>query len=195
MPYSYINAVRSLQLPPGVKHLAYALAFRANAQGSCYPSVRTISADTGLSRSTIFAHLKILRDKGLLRVQSQFRADGGRKSSLYTLLVDCAKKAAGAVKKALRPVGMGNKEFSPKQARLFSSHAIAIQLSSDISAGQLFENQSEIEEHLVHALSEAHPSFTQDACRKSVACHLQYWWLRAQEDGIIMTKPLSLIHI
>ena len=106
MSYCYINAVRSLPLSPGLQCLAYALASRANEQGSCYPSVRTISADTGLSRSTIFAHLKTLRDKGLLRVRSQFRANGGRKSSLYTLLVDCAKKAAGAVKKALRPVGM-----------------------------------------------------------------------------------------
>ncbi len=58
---------------------------RANAQGQCYPSVRTIGRELGLSRSTVKRALAELVRSGRLTKEPRFRENGSNSSNLYSL--------------------------------------------------------------------------------------------------------------
>ncbi|MDL2253660.1 helix-turn-helix domain-containing protein, partial [Ruminococcaceae bacterium OttesenSCG-928-I18] len=58
---------------------------RANADGQCYPSVRTIARELDLSRSTIKRALSDLVSAGYLSKESRYRENGSHSSNLYTL--------------------------------------------------------------------------------------------------------------
>lgn len=58
----------------------------AGNNGSCWPSLETISRKTGLSVSTVQEHLKILEQRQLI-LKSRHRINGGwEKNNVYTLL-------------------------------------------------------------------------------------------------------------
>lgn len=61
------------------------LSNRAGRKRECYPSVRTISEELHLSKSTVFRALNDLEAAGLLRREERFRPCGGRSSTLYIL--------------------------------------------------------------------------------------------------------------
>jgi len=74
----YMRLVRELRAPPIPKLILYALATRADADGICWPSIRTLCDDTGLARRTIQMHLqKLMHDQLLVRA-----ARAGRPSVL-----------------------------------------------------------------------------------------------------------------
>lgn len=58
---------------------------RANASGQCYPSVRTIGKELGISRSTVKRALKDLVEAGRLVKDPRYRENGSSSSNLYTL--------------------------------------------------------------------------------------------------------------
>lgn len=64
----YVRLVRELRAPPIPKLILYALAARADAQGICWPSIRTLCDDTGLARRTVQTHVRrIIQDCLVLR--------------------------------------------------------------------------------------------------------------------------------
>jgi len=64
---NYVRRVRELQVPPIPKLILYALATRADAEGVCWPSIRTLCHDTGLARRTVQIHLQqIIQDRLIL---------------------------------------------------------------------------------------------------------------------------------
>ena len=64
----YARLVRDLDVPPIPKLILYALATRADAEGVCWPSIRTLCHDTGLARRTVQMHLqKLISDELVLR--------------------------------------------------------------------------------------------------------------------------------
>lgn len=73
----------------GLHHRAVAvymyLRDRANAEGTCYPAVRTIARELRLSRSTVKRALHDLERTGWLRRQARYRENGGNSSNLYVL--------------------------------------------------------------------------------------------------------------
>ena len=74
----YVRLVRDLRAPPIPKLIFYALAARADADGICWPSIRTLCDDTGLARRTVQMHLqKLIQDHLVVR-----EARTGRPSSL-----------------------------------------------------------------------------------------------------------------
>lgn len=58
--------VRDVDVPPLQKLLLYALASRANHASRCWPSVRRLCQDTGLSRRAVQIHLSLLTDRRAL---------------------------------------------------------------------------------------------------------------------------------
>lgn len=58
---------------------------RANAQSQCYPSVRTIGKELGLSRSTVKRALVDLVNAGYLVKEARYRENGSHSSNLYTV--------------------------------------------------------------------------------------------------------------
>lgn len=65
-----------------------AIASYAGKTMTAFPGVRALQAATGKGRSSIFRHLDELESAGALYRRPQYRADGGRTSTLYVLAWD-----------------------------------------------------------------------------------------------------------
>lgn len=74
------------RLPHRCKTVYIYLKDRSAASGSCWPGVKTIARDLGLSRSTVRRALKELERSGWVQRQARYRHNGSRSSNLYTIL-------------------------------------------------------------------------------------------------------------
>ena len=70
---------------PTTKFILHLLANTADENFSCYPSIRTLMAESGAGRSTVMRALKELEASGLIARQPQFHDSGARRSSRYYL--------------------------------------------------------------------------------------------------------------
>lgn len=83
MSFQAMAKAVEIKLPTHEKFVLIMLANYANEQGKCWPSVATLSGDTGLSLAAVKKALKKLVERGLISRQSQSK--GGRKtSSMYS---------------------------------------------------------------------------------------------------------------
>ena len=57
----------------------------ADKQGTCWPGIKTISRDLGLSRSTVKRALDDLCGAGLVVKESRWRENGSLTSTLYRI--------------------------------------------------------------------------------------------------------------
>ncbi|MBV8350005.1 MAG: helix-turn-helix domain-containing protein [Mycolicibacterium sp.] len=67
------------------KFILHLLANKADENFSCYPSIRTLMAESGAGRSTVMRALKELEASGLITRKPQFHDSGARRSSRYYL--------------------------------------------------------------------------------------------------------------
>jgi len=56
---------------------------RSNAEGECWPAIKTIARDTSMSVSTIKRALNDLLKSGLLRKECRYRENGSNSSNRY----------------------------------------------------------------------------------------------------------------
>ena len=86
------------ELPHRCKTVYIYLRDRANASGTCWPGIKTIASDLGLSRSTVKRAIRSnimsakfndsineLERKGFLLKNPRYRANGSHTSNLYTV--------------------------------------------------------------------------------------------------------------
>ena len=62
------------------------LASHAGANGQCYPSRKQIAQECHVSITTVYRTIYQLKRKGVLRIDTQTRPNGGTRQNLYTLL-------------------------------------------------------------------------------------------------------------
>lgn len=67
------------------KFILVLLANKADENFSCYPSVRTLMAESDASRSTVLRALKYLEARGFITRRAQFHDSGARRSTRYYL--------------------------------------------------------------------------------------------------------------
>jgi len=83
----------------GLTHKAVAvycyLCNRADKNGECYPSVRLISKDLSLSKSSVFRAFNELEKNGLLQRLPRYHPSGARRSTLYRLKGEITKVEGG----------------------------------------------------------------------------------------------------
>ena len=83
----------------GLTHKAVAvycyLCNRADRNGECYPSVRLISKDLSLSKSSVFRAFNELERNGLLQRLPRYHPSGARRSTLYRLKGEITKVEGG----------------------------------------------------------------------------------------------------
>jgi Helix-turn-helix domain len=70
---------------PTTKFVLHLLANKADEDFSCYPSIRTLMAESGAGRSTVMRALKELEAKGFITRRSQFHDSGAQRSTRYYL--------------------------------------------------------------------------------------------------------------
>lgn len=73
------------ELPHRCKTVYIYLRDRANASGICWPGIKTIASDLGLSRSTVKRAINELERKDFLLKNPRYRANGSHTSNLYTV--------------------------------------------------------------------------------------------------------------
>jgi Helix-turn-helix domain len=67
------------------KFILILLANKADENFSCYPSIRTLMAESGASRSTVLRALRELETRGFITRRPQFHDSGARRSTRYYL--------------------------------------------------------------------------------------------------------------
>lgn len=70
---------------PVAKFVLVLLANKADENFSCYPSIRTLMAESGAGRSTVLRALSYLEMRGFMTRRPQFHDSGARRSTRYYL--------------------------------------------------------------------------------------------------------------
>lgn len=83
--YEVLEQVYKSNLPSRAKQVMFYLINRANREGTCFPSVKTMASDCGVCTRTIQRTMKVLLETGFIRKDSRFREKGSQTSNLYTL--------------------------------------------------------------------------------------------------------------
>ena len=83
-----MNGFRSIyasDLSHRAKRVYMYLKDRADSEGRCWPAIKTIALELGLSRSTVKRALDDLVRAGLLRKDPRWRENGSYTSNLYQI--------------------------------------------------------------------------------------------------------------
>ena len=83
---SFYYAIYSSDLNHRARTVYMYLKDLADAKGCCWPAIKTIAADLGLSRSTVKRALRDLCQAGLLEKERRWRENGSYTSNFYRLL-------------------------------------------------------------------------------------------------------------
>ena len=99
-------ALHQPDLTPSQKIVLLMLSDRHNPDLGCFPSIKRMSKDCNMSRSSIFAHLTVLEKKGLIERKGRCREDGQQTSNEYYLNIDNGVQNidAGGAKSGLSPI-------------------------------------------------------------------------------------------
>ena len=81
----YSREIYEYDLPHRAVTVFMYLSNRANKSKTCFPSVKRISEDLNISKSTVFRALNDLEYVGLIKREERWRDNGARSSSLYIL--------------------------------------------------------------------------------------------------------------
>lgn len=173
MANNYLNAAYALELPFGQKAVLTALANRADKVGECFPSIRCLSADTGLGRSTVINHINKLVEAGHVAKSSQYRKDNSQRSNLYKLLIGVAKTAKKAVKKGFDKAVELGKEFTG-----------AVKSPAMAGAKLEYDNAQwlEIRANICNRTMELYPNANPELVMDTVENHLEYWMNAAKNN-------------
>lgn len=79
----YFSSVYASDLPHRAISVYMYLRDRADKEGKCFPSIRTIGKELGLSRSSVQRSLKDLEHGGFLTREPRFRENGSNTSNMY----------------------------------------------------------------------------------------------------------------
>ena len=82
---SYFQIIYQSDLSHRARAVYMYLKDRSDRNGRCWPGIKTIAAELGLSRSTVKRALDDLCRAGFLVKESRWRENGGRSSNLYRL--------------------------------------------------------------------------------------------------------------
>ena len=84
---SYFGTIYAdTELPSRAKAVYMYLRDRSDAEGKCWPGIKTIASDMKLSRSTVKRALDDLYGAGLLTRELRWRENGSLSSDLYRLV-------------------------------------------------------------------------------------------------------------
>ena len=97
---SYFDSIYAdTLLPPRAVSVYMYLKDRSNSAGSCWPGIKTIAGELGLSPRTVQRALADLEHRQLIEKRQRHRANGSLTSNLYRLTA--AKKSQSPAKGGL----------------------------------------------------------------------------------------------
>lgn len=82
--WTWRDAIRKSDAPAMTKHVCNAIAYYLSDIGEgCFPSIKTLMADTSLSNRSLATHIQSAADYGLIEVVRQTGPDGRYRRTLY----------------------------------------------------------------------------------------------------------------
>lgn len=81
----FSREIYEYELPHRAVTVFMYLSNRCGKKKECFPSVKTISEDLHISKSTVFRALNDLESAKLIERTARWRDSGGRSSTLYVL--------------------------------------------------------------------------------------------------------------
>lgn len=130
--WTWRDAVRQAAVPPLTKLVCYSIAnYLADVGQGCFPSIKTLIADTGLSNRSLATHIRTAVDAGLLIVERKTGRDGRYQLTHYlprfpdnATLARRPAQACAAPSDAVAEVDDGHvKEIHADQPRVKEAHA------------------------------------------------------------------------
>ena len=82
---SKLTYLYQMDLPHRAAAVYTYLHDRADKNGECFPSVKTIAGDIKLSPATVRRAIKDLKKAGLIETEQRYREKGGKSSLLFKL--------------------------------------------------------------------------------------------------------------
>lgn len=82
----YFEKIYQSELSHRARTVYMYLKDHADSRGQCWPGIKTIAAELGLSRSTVKRALDDLCREGLISKEPRWRENGSLSSNLYTVL-------------------------------------------------------------------------------------------------------------
>lgn len=82
---SFFGNLYQEEIPSRAKTVYMYLMDRSNADGECWPAIKTIARDTSMSVSTVKRAVADLIHCGLLRKEYRYRENGSNSSNRYFL--------------------------------------------------------------------------------------------------------------
>ena len=82
---SFFGNLYREELQSRAKTVYMYLKDRSNADGECWPAIKTIARDTSMSVSTVKRALADLMQHGFLRKERRYRENGGNSSNKFYL--------------------------------------------------------------------------------------------------------------
>ena len=82
----YFSAIYASGLSHRARTVYMYLKDRSDSQGQCWPGIKTIARDLGLSTSTVKRALDDLCREGLITKEHRWRENGSLTSNLYRVL-------------------------------------------------------------------------------------------------------------
>ena len=83
MDVSFFGNIYREEISSRGKTVYMYLKDRSNAEGECWPAIKTIARDTSMSVSTVKRAIEDLLQCGLLRKERRFRENRGNTSNRY----------------------------------------------------------------------------------------------------------------
>ena len=80
---SFFGNIYREEIPSRAKSVYMYLKDRSNAEGECWPAIKTIARDTSMSVSTVKRALNDLWKCGLLRKECRYRENCSNSSNRY----------------------------------------------------------------------------------------------------------------
>lgn len=81
----YFDSVYAADLPHRAVTVYMYLKSRSNAEGVCWPGIRTIARDLRLSRATVQRALRDLERGGWITKEPRWRENGSSSSNFYRI--------------------------------------------------------------------------------------------------------------
>lgn len=85
MTMGILSPLYESTLPHRAKTVYIYLHDRSDPDGKCWPAIRTIGRELGISRSTVKRALHDLDRAGFLRREARFRDNGSKSSNMFYL--------------------------------------------------------------------------------------------------------------
>lgn len=117
-----------------VLNVLLVLGAYADEEGYCYPGQELIAREVALTSRTVRTIVKLLAERGFIRIEERRRSDGYRSSNGYRLLMTSPEKSSGEMTSPEKPAVSQRKTVSSQEVPVKNQKSV--NASATLSPGK-----------------------------------------------------------